>query len=302
MSMSEMLKERKKLIEESIADWNEALKKNDAAAMEAIEKGVLKDREKEYAKQAAREMYKTCGEGADPILEAVRRRVYIIQRHKKVSVDGRVVRMEIEPADKVINLVELCEYLDKPTLWHYKVSKFFQLLLLAKGSALGKSKTELDEIGRTYKMKDKAREVDLGGIPVDPKTGEVSNKKMTQAFQKVVDAIIFEAGAKGNNRYAVTNHDIRFLEEATTKLGRNEGTIVYLSGTQNTILMDVLRRIVLGKKYDIEYKKAKKAEDKPEQAKTEAPQAEAPKAEPKQAEPAAESTPVEVVEREPVKA
>lgn len=288
--MSEKLMELRKLCEESIADWNKAMKENDAAAMARVE-DVLREREGDYAKQSADELYQRCKETGDPILAAIRAYSYPILKHKIEREDGVVTGMVIvDDREKQVDLIKLCKYCELVDLWKYKVEKLGMLLALRAGKELGLTTAEIKQVEKTYRMDKLAREVEMGKTPD-------SNTQICKTLQIVIDAILYEDNGKGKNKYAANNHDVAYLLMCHTRRGKGQLAVTVAKASfLHGLVVDVMHRIVCGKKYGLEYQLMKdEKQDEPVKAETKKVEAQ-PAAKPTEV--AAEPTKVEVVEVE----
>lgn len=249
--MSERLNQIRKECEELIVKYNDAIKTN-ASKIEAdnIEKEI-KDKEKEFAQQAQDELFSACKATDDPILNAIKCYAYPIIRHKvdRNPETGNVTGISVaEDGEKQVNLVKLCTYCDKPTLWKYKVEKLGYLLTLRAAKELKLPAEDIARIKSMYKMDKKSREEELGTIPD-------SNNQICKLLQKVIDAILYEDNGSGKNTYSCNSHDVGYLLRAFTRKGKERLTIRTADGKSlHGYVMDVIHRIVTGGKYSLDYK------------------------------------------------
>lgn len=245
--MSERLNELRKLCEESIVEWNKAFKANDAAAMNRIEE-TLRDQEGDYAKQSANELYQRCKETGAPIIAAVRAYSYPILKHRVEREDGVITGMVIvDDREKQIDLIKLCEYCELPTMWKYKVEKMGMLLALRAAKELGLTPAEMKQVEKTYKMDRLAREIEMGKTPD-------SNNQICKVMQIAIDAIIYEDNGKDKNKYAANSHDVAYMLMCHTRRGKGQLAVTVAKASfLHSLVVDVLHRIVCGKKYGLEY-------------------------------------------------
>lgn len=228
--------------------YNKALAENDFNAMNSIEI-ELKDAETAYADAQATAVYAICKAEENPILKAAVTHSYPVLAHKKSFKDEKFLGIElVEDRIKQIDLVKLCIALDLDTLWQYKVEKLNELLCMRAGKELGMTVSQLKKISTTFYMSEFGRKENLGETPD-------SNTQICALLQKILDAVLFVDNDKGKNVYRVNSHDVAYLLMCYTKRGRKTLSVsVSKNAYVHRLVMDVMHRIVTGKKYDIEYR------------------------------------------------
>lgn len=256
--MTEKLNELREQCVKHINEFNEALSKGDARAMN-IADNALKGAEKDYIDESARVVYQECLATENPILEAVKRYCFPILSHKDNKENDIVIGRELrEDRTRQIDLFKLCKYsVDskaEKTLdctWQYDVMKFNQLLCMRVAKDLGFTATQVKNIAKTYYMDDLARKIDLGETPD-------SNTQICKQLQQVVDRILFMPDDKGKNTIKVNNYDVGYLREAYAKMGKSALSIqVAKHDFMRRLIGNVLFRVVTNGKYSLEYKQVK---------------------------------------------
>jgi len=270
--MTKLGMEAKAKVVAAIAAYNKAVNDKNLEAINKAESAV-KDAEKEYAQQSQLDTFGECRDAENPILAGIKRGWFPVLRHK-INRDGDVILgMElVEDAEKQIDLAALFKFFQKDTLWKYKVEKMGELLCIRIHDDLGHSGKEVaQKVATTYRMSDKARELDMGGTPV-------SNSQMTKLLQTVIDSILFVDDGNGKNVYKINNFDVKYLLYSYTRRGSQKLTLkVANTSTVTRLVAEVLYRLTNDLVYSVDYKmvkpdgeKAAKKAKKPEVAPAEA--------------------------------
>ena len=277
MAISEKsLGELKADAEQSVREYNEALKKGDLKAMTAAEND-LKQTEKDYLGVKENQVFSWLKGQPDPVMSAVVQRSFPTLRHVSKRDNGVLIGIEIDEQREVqIDLVKFCRKCEKDTLWEYKVEKFGQMLCLRAAKELGVTGAQLKAISTSYFMRELSKKEELGQTPL-------STNQVCKALQAVVNAIPFNEGTT----LKVNNHDVAYLLACYTRRGKEALSVqVAKAKFVHTLLVDVCHRAATGKVYTVEFKQAR-AKVEPAAPKTEVsepkkvsdPKAEAPKAE-----------------------
>ncbi len=255
--MSILLEEAMMGVKKSIEGYNAAIIANDLSAVSRAEKD-LKSAEGKYNEQSMMECFDACKHTDNYVLEAVKVHDYEVVGHKPVRDDnGNILFAELVKKNKAIDLAKLHTHVTNGStaLWQYKTEKMGCLLCKRLATELGLSSAEIAKIDRMYYMSDFARKEELGVNPV-------SNTQMVRLLQTVVDSILFmemEGDNKGRNALRVNNHDVAYLLNCYAKRDNKKILTVSVAKVSyiNSLILDVLHRLVTGKSYDVSYKLTK---------------------------------------------
>lgn len=264
VNYGKILAERRATIEALIAEYNTALKENDAAKLNRVEI-ELKEAEAAYAEDKLGEVFSELSVDPNPVKAAIIRHSYEVVGHSKVSEGGVLLSIEIEDhREKQIDLLRFCKFCKLKTDWQYTVEKFNQLLCLRTANELHMTKTQINKICDSFYMNRLSRAIELGETPD-------SNTAICKQLQKVCDEILFEDNGKGKNVYRVNNHDVSYLLMCYTRRGKKVLNVaVAKSAYVQRLVMDVLHRVLTDKTYDVEYKMVSDTQKAREAAKAKA--------------------------------
>lgn len=185
-----------------------------------------------------------------PMIEAVKQLTFSTIRivDKKVGEDKQKTPVSsIEDAEKPIDLLKLHKYvggdgIGKNKNWAYMVEKLNFLMTAQKAVDLGVKPKEVNE---SYAMSDISKQIDLGKTPT-------SKTNILKTLQAVVTAMIGE-------EYKATSHDVNFLMSVYSRKNRKALTVTCANHKyMRQYMAEICHRIVLGKSYALEYRKAKK--------------------------------------------
>ena len=237
-------------IEQGVAAYNDAVKKNDMKAANVAEQ-MLKASEAEYLEHKQHEVFCALKAQEKPMLAAVRQYSFPVVKHRAVKEGGVVLGIELIERERQIDLVKLSKFCELDTTWALKVELFGQLLCMRSAKELNMSAAEVRQIANTYYMSELARKEKLGETPM-------SNTQVVKALQAVIDSFLFEAGGNGANIYKVNNYDANYLLMCYTKRGKGMLSVqVAKAGFVHSLILDVCHRIVTGKVYNLEFKQMK---------------------------------------------
>lgn len=237
-----------KLIEE----YNDAFKANDRKKTEEIEKD-LREAEADYAEAKCAEVFAELKNAENPIRAAFIKHSYPVVAHKVVREDGIAKGIEIdENRMKTIALDKICKYL-KIEGWKPEAEKLNQALAVRTALDLDLPKAKFRELCKTFAKDSTYMESLLKRI--DSKETPVSDSALCKVLQGLIDKILFEDNGKKKNTVHALNRDIGYILKAYTKRGKKVLNIALAKQTfLNTLIVDVMHRIVTGKSYGLEYK------------------------------------------------
>ena len=239
------------------------------AANTAIDKGVLKayqdamaeltELEKEYQAEAERVTYNELKVKPNAIIEAIKQFEYRVIRHKEITEkpSGKVsaVRL-VEDKMRQIDLLKFCKAARLETDWQYKVERFNQLLTMRAATDLGLTAKEIKDLSKSYYMDEAARKIEMGETPT-------SNTQVCKMLQCVIDEIL-PPDDNGKQIYKCNNHDVAYLNQCYTKMGKAKLSVTMAKHDfLRRLIMNVMYRIIMGGVYQVDCKKVKTETTKP---------------------------------------
>ncbi len=230
-----------------VLDYNAAILdgKFDIAASK---KKDLDDAIGEYSAIAGGLALDSCAKEPDPMLAAVRDLEYQViatVKRKKDKDDHGPDTFDIDFKPRKIDILKLYQQVPggvgQNKNWPYMIEKFNLLLTARMAREIG---ADITGINDSYAMSKIAREYDLGEEPA-------SKTKILNTLTNIVQAMIGES-------YKATSHDVQFL---LWIYGRKSRTALRVSAANHKALreyiQEICHRIVTGKTYSVDYKKAK---------------------------------------------
>lgn len=186
----------------------------------------------------------------DPMLEAVKQLVYPTIRiiDKDGKKDGsELPKTYIDDSEKFIDLLRLHKFIDggigADKQWAYRIEKLNFLLTAQKAVDLG---IDPKSINDSYAMNDISKAIDLGNNPT-------SKTNLLKTIQSIVTAMVGEG-------YKATSHDVNFLMSIYSRKNRKALTVTCANHKyMRQYMAEICHRIVFGKSYNLDYKKAKNA-------------------------------------------
>lgn len=245
-----------------ISSYNEAVNASNFNAMTEAD-NRQKALEKEYAELAEIICYSNLKEQANPMLAAITAYGYNVIRHKdvpsteKVVEDGEeksitVYTREIAIKEQQIDLIKFDNYKSKTVsvnpMWKYELQTLNQMFCIRTAQDMG-----ITFKPESYFMDKMARRIEDGETPV-------SNSKMLEALQHLVDMVIFEGqeNDQDKNKHRANSRDITYLLKVYTKPGK--GRLEIATAKHNyfaRIIGKVLYRIATGEQYGIGFTMSK---------------------------------------------
>lgn len=241
------MQELKAEVENKVTAYNSAMlesKFDDAAKLnDEITESV-----NEYTSIARDICFEDCAATADPMMEAIKRLSFMtvgVKDSKKG--DEKVPIREVVEREKQIDLLKLHKYVDggigKDKDWVYMIEKLNLLMTCQKARDLG---IDPKNINDSYAMSEIAKGYDLGKNPA-------SKTNLLKSITAIVAAMIGE-------EYKPVSHDVNFLLSVYSRKSRQALTVTcanhkYMRG----YIMEICHRLVTGKTYEVDYKRAKNA-------------------------------------------
>lgn len=233
-----------------VTAFNKAVKKNDLEAKNQAE-ADLKDRASKYADAARRDFFTEISDVNDyngTIIRALTQMTYTVKSYTK-QVDDSGIETGVALCDKSVevNLRKLCSHNKFSTSWVYTAEKLNQLLTAYTSIKLDRPDLAKKTMESSY-VKQKVKEIEMGKTPT-------SSTQVCKQLQQVIDAILFVPGDSNPevNKYRVNKHDVNYLEICYAKRGRVAGTVSVPRSIEK-LITDILHRLVVGGKYDVDGK------------------------------------------------
>lgn len=211
---------------------------------------VIEQLVNEYTSIARQDCFAALAETDDPMIEAIKQLTFSTIRivDRKVGDDKQKTPVSsIEDAEKPIDLLKLHKHvggdgIGKDKNWAYMVEKLNFLMTAQKAVDLG---INPKEVHNSYAMSDISKDIDLGKTPT-------SKTNILKTLQAIVTAMVGE-------EYKATSHDVNFLMSVYSRKNRAALTVTCANHKyMRQYMAEICHRIVLGKSYAVEYKKAKK--------------------------------------------
>lgn len=215
--------------------YAEAAKANDEIA----------EKVNEYTSIARELCFAECKATEDPMLEAVKRLSFttIGIEDKKDEGETLPTRRVIEKS-RAIDLAKLDKYcggIGHDENWLHIAQKMNFLLTAQVCKDLG---VDPKEVNDSYSMSEIAREFDMGKNPT-------SKTNLLKTLQTVINAMI-------GGEYKATSHDVNFLLAIYAKKNRKALSVTCANHKYfRNYVAEICHRIVLGKTYEVDYKKKK---------------------------------------------
>lgn len=202
----------------------------------------------EYTSIAREECFAALKAAENPMLEAVKVLAYPTIRSKDTKAGEEKIPVRVvEDVEKAIDLLKLHKYVGGDGIgndknWAYAVEKLNFLMTAQKAVDLG---IDPKAINDTYAMCDISRQIDMGKTPT-------SKTNILKTVQAIITAMIGEA-------YKATSHDVNFLMSVYSRKNRKSLTVTCANHKyMRQYLAEICHRIVLGKDYELDYKKVRK--------------------------------------------
>ena len=220
----------------------------DGATVTVPVREVIEQSVNEHTFIAREECFNALKATNDPMLEAVKQLTFPTIRivDKKVGEEAKIPVSSIENSEKAIDLLKLHKAvkggIGKDAKWPAMIEKLNFLMTAQKAVDLGINPKAIND---SYAMSDIAKQIDLGKTPT-------SKTNLLKTVQSIVTAMIGE-------EYKAVSHDVNFLMSVYSRKNRKALTVTCANHKyMRQYLMEICHRIVEGKSYDVDYKKAKK--------------------------------------------
>lgn len=137
--------------------------------------------------------------------------------------------------------------------WEYMCEKLGLLLAYRVQKNLGGSPEVLQELLKTYPVREAAQKEKAGATPT-------SNSQLLKLLQPIIDALVWVDDGKGGNKVKANGKDVAFLENCFTAHGKGMGAIKVLKGQKVAdYVFEAVHMIVTGKPYQLQFKAKKDA-------------------------------------------
>lgn len=255
------MQEIKAQLEAKATEYNSALMDKKYDVLPSITT-KMDELQADYAKLAKQAFLDTSKSADAPLKDALTRLTYKVVVYKdNADKETQTVTRIITEKVKQISLAECFAAFPsafRSSQWKYYVEKFNQLLCLNVADDIGALDSEKELIRNKFAMQAASRELSLG---------KPSNTMLLKQLQLVIDQIYYEeeefkseskSKTEIRNRIRISSHDVKFLQHAYTKLGREVKKISTLnSGKLANVLAQVLNKLITDTAYGVEFKQAK---------------------------------------------
>lgn len=232
-------------VESKVKEYNSAMLDAEFGIAQKLDDEIT-EAVNEYTGLVKLQCYEECAACEDPMLEAIKRLSFttIGVKDEKVEDSELKVRRVIE-REKQIDLMGLHKFIKdgigKDKKWHYMIEKLNLLLTCQKAIDLGIDPTDIND---SYNMSKIAKEYDLGKDPA-------SKTNLLKTLTTIVHAMIGE-------EYKPVSHDVNFLLSVYSRKSRKALTVTCANHKyMRAYVAEICHRIVMGKRYEIDYKKIK---------------------------------------------
>lgn len=209
-----------------------------------------------YAQTAKTVFLGISSNAESPLTDALERLTYSVIAYKdNADKETQTVTRIITEKTKQIALDDCFKTFPSEfhsNIWKRYVEKFNQLLCLNVADDIGATNADKELIRSRFAMQQASRELDIG---------KPSNTMLLKQLQLVIDQIYYEEEEfKGEtrNRIRVSSHDVKFLQHAYTKMGREVKKISTLNSAKfANVLAQILNKLITDTAYGVEFKQAK---------------------------------------------
>lgn len=229
-------------LRESVIAYNEAVLNQKGNLAELDEKS--RDLAKKANAEIAKSFNEALAEQEDPMMAAI-----VVLQHEGFRIkdtkdnDTGIVTREVADTEFYINLKSLHKLVDggigANRNWQSYTEQLNKLFTMRAAQELGMNPKEVDD---SYAMSKLTEKIDLGIKPT-------SNTKLLEGLNLVVQAMIGE-------EFKGLTHDVNYARMGHIRKGRR-ALQMRAANTSNfqRLLMDICHRIVLEKRYDLDYRK-----------------------------------------------
>lgn len=237
--------ELRKKAEELTQSYNEAIQNGDFTNAQKLN-SEIEQAVNEHTSIAREECFTRIRATNDPMLNAVKELSFMTIRAKDTKAgDEKIPVRIIEDVEKPIDLLKLHKSTEggigKNKDWALMIEKLNFLMTAQKAVDLGLNPKDLNN---SYAMSDIAKQINLGKTPT-------SKTNILKTVQAIVTAMIGE-------EYKAVSHDVNFLLSVYSRKNRKALTVTCANHKyMRQYMMEICHRIVMGKTYELDYKKVK---------------------------------------------
>lgn len=237
----------KALAEEKVKAYNEAMQDGKFDEVSKLDTEIT-DTVNEYTSIVRDMCFEDCAASDDPMMAAVTALSFMTIGVKDTKKgDEKLPVREVIERERQIDLLKLHKFVDggigHNKEWVYMIEKFNLLMTCQKAKDLGVDPTAIND---SYAMSEIAKGYDLGKNPA-------SKTNLLKTLTAIVQAMVGE-------EYKPVSHDVNFLLSVYSRKSRKALTVTcanhkYMRG----YIMEICHRIVTGKTYEVDYKRARNA-------------------------------------------
>ncbi|MDO5546911.1 MAG: hypothetical protein Q4F79_00285 [Eubacteriales bacterium] len=237
----------KALAEEKVKEYNEAMQDGKFDEVSKLDTEIT-DTVNEYTSIVRDMCFEDCAASDDPMMAAVTALSFMTIGVKDTKKgDEKLPVREVIEKERQIDLLKLHKFVDggigHNKEWVYMIEKFNLLMTCQKAKDLGVDPTAIND---SYAMSEIAKGYDLGKNPA-------SKTNLLKTLTAIVQAMV-------GDEYKPVSHDVNFLLSVYSRKSRKALTVTcanhkYMRG----YIMEICHRIVTGKTYEVDYKRARNA-------------------------------------------
>lgn len=237
----------KALAEEKVKEYNEAMQDGKFDEVSKLDTEIT-DTVNEYTSIVRDMCFEDCAASDDPMMAAVTALSFMTIGVKDTKKgDEKLPVREVIEKERQIDLLKLHKFVDggigHNKEWVYMIEKFNLLMTCQKAKDLGVDSTAIND---SYAMSEIAKGYDLGKNPA-------SKTNLLKTLTAIVQAMV-------GDEYKPVSHDVNFLLSVYSRKSRKALTVTcanhkYMRG----YIMEICHRIVTGKTYEVDYKRARNA-------------------------------------------
>lgn len=241
------LKELRATVDEKVKAYNEAMQDGKFDDVQKLDTEIT-DSVNEFTSIVRDMCFEDCAASDDPMMAAVTALSFMTIGVKDTKKgDEKLPVREVIEKERQIDLLKLHKFVEggigHNKEWAYMIEKFNLLMTCQKAKDLG---IDPKDINDSYAMSEVAKGYDLGKNPA-------SKTNLLKTLTAIVQAMVGE-------EYKPVSHDVNFLLSVYSRKSRKALTVTcanhkYMRG----YIMEICHRIVTGKTYEVDYKRARNA-------------------------------------------
>lgn len=233
--------------EAMVKDFNDHMQNGNYEEAAKLNEGI-EQTVNEYTSIARSECFDALKACENPMIEAVKQLTFPTIRVKDTKQgDEKIPVRVVEDIERPIDLLKLHKHVGGDGIgadknWAYMIEKFNMLMTAQKCQDLG---IDAKSVNDSYAMSEISKQIEMGKTPT-------SKTNILKTLNMVVQAMIGE-------EYKAVSHDVNFLMSVYSRKNRKALTVTCANHKyMRQYMAEICHRIVLGKKYEVEYRQIRK--------------------------------------------